>query len=36
MANYDVNPGEVIEIGATKGGTGDASELTVEMTFVLL
>ncbi len=33
--NYDVNPGEVIEIGATKGGTGDASDLAVEITFVV-
>jgi len=33
-AAYDVNPGEAIEVTAVKGTTGDASDLTVEMTFV--
>ena len=34
-AAYDINPGEVIEITSVKGTTGDASDLTVEMTFVI-
>ena len=34
-AAYDINPGEILEITAVKGGTGDASDLTVSMTFVL-
>ena len=33
-SNYDINPGEVLEIQATKGSTGDASDLTVAMVFV--
>ncbi len=35
VAAYDVNPGEEIEVTAVKAGTGDASDLTVEMTFVI-
>lgn len=35
VAAYDVNPGEEIEVTCIKGGTGDASDLTVEMTFVI-
>ena len=34
-AAYDINPGELLEITAVKGGTGDASDLTVSLTFVL-
>ena len=34
-AAYDVNPGEEIEVTCIKGTTGDASDLTVEMTFVI-
>jgi archaellum component FlaF (FlaF/FlaG flagellin family) len=34
-AAYDVNPGEEIEVTSIKGTTGDASDLTVEMTFVI-
>ena len=33
-ANYDINFGEPLEIGATKNGAGDASDLTTEMIFV--
>lgn len=33
-SNYDVVTGEVIEITAHKGGTGDAADLTVQMVFV--
>lgn len=33
-SNYDINPGEVLEIQATKGTTGDAEDLTVLMIFV--
>ena len=35
VAAYDVNPGEEIEVTAIKGGKGDATDLTVEMTFVI-
>jgi hypothetical protein len=35
VAAYDVNPGELIEVTAVKAGNGDASDLTVEMTFVI-
>ena len=31
---YDINLGEAIEVTAVKGGTGDASDLTVMMIFV--
>jgi hypothetical protein len=33
-SNYDILPGEVLEITAHKGGTGDASDLTAIMVFV--
>ncbi len=33
--NYSIAYGEAIEIGATKGGTGDAQDLTVTMIFVM-
>lgn len=33
-SNYDINPGEVLEITAHKGGTGDAADLTCIMFFV--
>lgn len=33
-AAYDINPGEAIEITSTKAGNGDATDLTVSMTFV--
>jgi hypothetical protein len=33
-AAYDINPGEAIEITSVKGGNGDATYLTVEMTFL--
>ena len=33
-SNYDINPGELIEIGATKGGNGDATYLVATLTFV--
>jgi hypothetical protein len=34
-AAYDVNPGEEIEVTCIKGTTGNATDLTVEMTFVI-
>ena len=33
-AAYDINPGEALEVTSVKNGTGDASDLTVEMIFV--
>ena len=33
-SNYDINPGELIEIGATKNGAGDATYLVATMLFV--
>jgi len=35
VAAYDINPGELLEITAVKGETGDASDLTCELTFVI-
>lgn len=35
VAAYDVNPGEEIEVTAVKAGNGDATDLTVEMTFII-
>jgi hypothetical protein len=34
IAAYDINLGELIEITAVKGGTGDAANLVITMTFV--
>jgi hypothetical protein len=33
-AAYDINPGELLEVTAVKGTTGDASNLTVHMIFL--
>jgi hypothetical protein len=33
-ANYKIENGDVIELETTAGGTGDASDLTVFLTFV--
>jgi len=34
VANYDINPGDALEVTCIKGGGGVATDLTVEMVFI--